>query len=106
MALTVDPPTARDHDDAFSIAREGDGLRLWVHIADVAHHVRAGGAIDREARRRAFSVYVPGQVEPMLPHELSSGVCSLQEGRDRRAVTVEMLLDAAARAGEPRSTAR
>jgi ribonuclease R len=102
VALTVDPPTARDFDDAFSIAREGDGLRLWVHIADVSFHVRSGGAIDRDASRRAFSVYMPGQVEPMLPHELSSGVCSLQEARDRRALTVEVLLDAQLRpAGDP-----
>jgi ribonuclease R len=101
-AITVDPPTARDFDDAFSIRREQDGLRLWVHIADVAHHVRPGGAIDRDARRRAFSVYVPGQVEPMLPHALSSGVCSLQEARDRRAVTVEVLLGPALEpVGEP-----
>jgi ribonuclease R len=100
--VTVDPPTARDFDDAISIRREGDGLRLWVHIADVSWHVRPGGAIDRDARQRAFSVYVPGQVEPMLPHSLSSGVCSLQEARDRRAVTVEVAIDAQLQLGEPR----
>ena len=100
--VTIDPPTARDFDDAISIRREDDGLRLWVHIADVSWHVRPGGAINRDARRRAFSVYVPGQVEPMLPHVLSSGVCSLQEARDRRAVTVEVPIDAQLRLGEPR----
>jgi ribonuclease R len=100
--VTVDPPTARDFDDAFSVREEGRGLRCWVHIADVSHHVRLGGALDRDARRRALSVYVPGQVEPMLPHELSSGVCSLQEGRDRRAVTVEVLFDETRQPGRPR----
>jgi ribonuclease R len=100
--VTIDPPTARDFDDAISIRREDDGLRLHVHIADVSWHVRPGGAIDRDARRRAFSVYVPGQVEPMLPHVLSSGVCSLQEARDRRAVTVEVPIDARLQLGEPR----
>jgi ribonuclease R len=100
--VTVDPPTARDFDDAFSLRQEGDRLRCWVHIADVAHHVRLGGPLDVDARRRALSVYVPGQVEPMLPHELSSGVCSLQEGHDRRAVTVEVLFDESLRPGRPR----
>ena len=75
-AVTVDPPDARDFDDAISVAREGDGVRVYVHIADVAVHVRRDGALDREAARRALSVYVPGQVEPMLPHELSTGVCA------------------------------
>ena len=58
--FTVDPATARDFDDAVSAQREGDGARVWVHIADVAAHVRPGSPLDLEARRRANSTYVPG----------------------------------------------
>ncbi len=65
-------------------------VRVWVHIADVAAHVPLGSAIDLEARRRSTSVYVPGTVEPMLPHALSSDACSLVPGAERLAVTVEM----------------
>jgi ribonuclease R len=92
--FTVDPLSARDFDDAISAetigAEEGEGIRIWVHIADVAAHVAPGSAVDREARRRATSVYVPGTVEPMLPLALSSDACSLVPGSDRAAVTVEM----------------
>ena len=70
--FTVDPETARDFDDAVSASADGDGIRLWIHIADVAAHVRPGTALDEEAERRANSVYVPGTVEPMLPLVLSS----------------------------------
>lgn len=94
--FTVDPVTARDFDDAVSAAPEGDGIRLWIHIADVAAHVRPGSVLDAEARRRASSTYVPGTVEPMLPLELSADVCSLVPGEDRLAVTAEVVLDAAA----------
>ena len=96
--FTVDPASARDFDDAISAERiEGAGgaVRLWVHIADVAAHVPAGSLLDREARRRATSVYVPGAVEPMLPHSLSSDACSLVPGKDRAAVTVELELHGA-----------
>lgn len=96
--FTVDPVTARDFDDAISAAAEGDGVRLWVHIADVAAHVRPGTTLDAEARRRANSTYVPGTVEPMLPLELSADVCSLVPGEDRLAVTAEILLGPAAEA--------
>ena len=58
--FTVDPATARDFDDAVSAAPDGDGIRLWIHIADVAAHVRPGSGLDDEAERRATSVYVPG----------------------------------------------
>jgi ribonuclease R len=95
--FTVDPATARDFDDAVSAQREGDGWRVWVHIADVAAHVRPGSPLDMEALRRANSTYVPGTVEPMLPHVLSSGACSLSPGVERLAVTAEMSLDSAAR---------
>jgi ribonuclease R len=91
--FTVDPATARDFDDAVSARREGDSVRLWIHIADVAAHVKPGSGLDREALRRANSTYVPGSVEPMLPELLSSGACSLSPGDERLAVTAEIELD-------------
>jgi ribonuclease R len=94
--FTIDPPTAKDFDDAISAqALEDGGIRVWVHIADVAAHVKPGGAVDREAFRRATSVYVPGLVEPMLPEALSNRACSLVPHEDRLAVTVEMDFDGA-----------
>jgi ribonuclease R len=90
--FTVDPATARDFDDAVSAQREGAGARVWIHIADVAAHVRPGSPLDVEARRRANSTYVPGAVEPMLPHALSSEACSLAPGVERLAVTAEIEL--------------
>jgi ribonuclease R len=90
--FTVDPATARDFDDAVSARREGDGVRLWIHIADVAAHVPPGSPLDEEARRRANSTYVPGAVEPMLPHALSEDACSLAPGVERLAVTAEIEL--------------
>ncbi len=94
--FTIDPPTARDFDDAVSAERAPSGrTRIWVHIADVAAHVRPGSLVDREAYRRATSVYVPGAVEPMLPEALSNGACSLVPGEDRPAVTVELEFDGA-----------
>ena len=95
--FTIDPPTARDFDDAISAEALDDGaIRVWVHIADVAAYVRPGGAVDREAFRRGNSVYVPGLVEPMLPEALSNRACSLVPGQDRLAVTVELEFDGAA----------
>ncbi len=88
--FTIDPPTARDFDDAISAERVDGFVRVWVHIADVAAHVRPGSHVDREAFRRATSVYVPGLVEPMLPEALSNQACSLVPHQDRLAVTVEM----------------
>jgi ribonuclease R len=92
--FTIDPTTAKDFDDAISCqpAEGGGGWTVWVHIADVSAYVSPRSPIDREAYRRATSVYVPGAVEPMLPHELSSGACSLVPDQDRLAVTVEMLV--------------
>ncbi len=95
--FTVDPASARDFDDAVSAQREGDGARVWIHIADVAAHVRPGSPLDQEARRRANSTYVPGAVEPMLPHALSSEACSLAPGVERLAVTAEIELGPEAR---------
>ncbi len=89
--FTIDPTTAKDFDDAISAERRGDGRwRIWVHIADVSAYVRPGSLVDREAARRATSVYVPGKVEPMLPEALSNGACSLRPGEDRLAVTIEL----------------
>ena len=88
--FTIDPTTAKDFDDAISAQREGDAIRVWVHIADVSAFVRPGRALDNEAYRRGTSVYVPGAVEPMLPEALSNRACSLVPGEDRMAVTVEM----------------
>jgi ribonuclease R len=90
--FTIDPDDAKDFDDAISARREDGGVRLWVHIADVTAYVRPGGALDREAQRRATSVYVPGAVEPMLPEVLSNQACSLRPGEERLAVTVELVL--------------
>ncbi len=98
--FTVDPATARDFDDAVSAEPEGDGVRLWIHIADVAAHVRPGSGLEKEAFRRANSVYVPGAVEPMLPSALSNEACSLVPGEERLAVTTEIELSSS---GEPRS---
>ncbi len=92
--FTIDPPSARDFDDAISAQwLEGGGVRVWVHIADVSAYVREGSPLDVEARARGTSVYVPGAVEPMLPQALSGDACSLVPGRDRLAVTVELELD-------------
>jgi len=82
--ITIDPVDARDFDDAISLERRDDGsFVLGVHIADVAHFVPEGGALDLEARDRATSVYLPGTVIPMLPELLSNGLCSLQEREPR-----------------------
>jgi ribonuclease R len=94
--FTIDPPTARDFDDAISAEVLDDrAVRVWVHIADVAAHVPAGSPVDREAFRRGTSVYVPAAVEPMLPEALSNRACSLVPFQDRLAVTVELELDGA-----------
>jgi len=97
VAYTVDPETAKDFDDALSFQREPEGIRAWVHIADVSYFVGAGSPLDRGAARRAFSTYVPGAVAPMLPHELADDACSLRPHQDRLCVTVELPPN-----GEPR----
>ncbi|MGH3002396.1 MAG: RNB domain-containing ribonuclease [Gaiellaceae bacterium] len=90
LTYTVDPDTAKDFDDALSFRREPDGIRAWVHIADVSYYVGAGTSLDRGASERAFSTYVPGRVAPMLPHELADDLCSLRPQQDRLCVTVEL----------------
>jgi ribonuclease R len=90
VTYTVDPETAKDFDDALSFRREPDGIRAWVHIADVSQFVGAGTPLDHGAARRGFSTYVPGTVAPMLPHELADDLCSLRQGEDRLCVTVEI----------------
>jgi ribonuclease R len=91
-AFTIDPDTARDFDDAISVQREGAGFRAHVHIADVSYFVDEDGAIEREARRRTSSLYLPLFAEPMLPAALSSDLCSLVPREPRKCVTVEFAL--------------
>ena len=103
LAFTIDPETARDFDDAISVRREpGGGLRAWVHIADVSYFVPAGSPLDRGAAARGFSVYVPGRVAPMLPHELADDLCSLRPHEDRLCLTVEIPFGESLEPGEPR----
>ncbi len=89
FTLTIDPLDARDFDDAISLSTlENGDLEIGVHIADVSHYVRSGTALDQEARKRANSTYLVGEVVPMLPHSLSSGLCSLIESEDRLVKSV------------------
>lgn len=92
--FTCDPTSARDYDDALSLDIDRKGNRvLGVHIADVSHFVRPGSALDREAYKRSTSVYLCDRVVPMLPEELSNGVCSLVPNEDRLAFSVFMTFD-------------
>ena len=107
--LAIDPRDARDHDDAIWATPDDDpanpgGYRAIVAIADVSFYVRPGGPLDREARRRGNSVYFPDQVVPMLPHVLSSGVCSLKQGEDRAALACHLRIDKAGKVSDWRFT--
>jgi ribonuclease R len=94
FAITIDPDDARDFDDAIHVEKiENGGWRLGVHIADVAAYVEPESALDREARRRGNSVYLPDRVIPMLPERLSNGVCSLNPGVDRLTHSVFIHFD-------------
>jgi ribonuclease R len=93
--VTIDGETARDFDDAVLVRDNGDGaFELQVHIADVAHYVRKGTAIDLEARLRGNSVYFPDRAIPMLPQELSTDICSLRPNEDRLVLSCIMQIDA------------
>ncbi len=96
--VTIDPVDAKDHDDAvYAHADEDpanpDGWVVWVAIADVAAYVLPGSSLDRDGRDKGNSTYFPDRVEPMLPHVLSSGLCSLQEGENRATLAVRMVFD-------------
>ena len=94
--ITIDPWDARDHDDACCVIPNKDGsFALWVAIADVAHYVTPGSALDREALKRGNSTYFPDRVVPMLPDRLSGDLCSLHEGVERACIAVEMQVDTA-----------
>ncbi len=94
LIITIDPEQSRDFDDALSIHEEKGFRVVGVHIADVSHFVQPGSALDVEARKRGTSVYLPDMVLPMLPEQLSNGICSLNPGRDRLAFSVMMKVDA------------
>jgi ribonuclease R len=91
--VTIDGETARDFDDAVMVTERAGGYELQVHIADVAEYVRAGTDLDLEARLRGTSVYFPDRAIPMLPLELSTGICSLRPGEDRLVLSCVMQLD-------------
>ena len=93
--VTIDPEDARDHDDAvWAGPTTGGGHEILVAIADVAHYVTPGSALDKEALKRGNSAYFPDRVVPMLPEELSADLCSLKEGVDRPVLAVRMVFDA------------
>src|SRR5205823_10965517 len=100
--VTIDPDDARDFDDAIHVQEIKGGWRLGVHIADVSAYVKPGGALDREARRRGNSVYLPDRVIPMLPQRLSNGVCSLRPDVDRLTYSVFIDFDKNGRAKNAR----
>ncbi len=83
LVITIDPADAKDHDDAVWVEAKRDGWRLAVHIADVSHYIRPGSSLDREAAERGNSTYLVDRVLPMLPVELSNGICSLKPHVDR-----------------------
>ncbi|MBN0919301.1 ribonuclease R [[Mycoplasma] gypis] len=94
FTTTIDGDDTKDYDDAISCQKNPDGTyKLWVHIADVSYYVKENDDIDKEALQRGTSIYLPDRVIPMLPFELSNGICSLNPNEERCAMTLELFLD-------------
>ncbi|WP_448587954.1 ribonuclease R [Thermocrinis sp.] len=94
LCFTIDPPKAKDFDDAVAIEKTPEGnYRLWVHIADVSYFVKEGSAIDKEAFERGFTFYLPDRALHMLPERLSGDLCSLRPEEDKLAFTCEMVFN-------------
>ena len=93
LVFTIDGEDAKDLDDAICIKEEKKGYKVSIHIADVSHYVTEGSKLNEEAIKRGTSIYTPGKVVPMLPRVLSNGICSLNEGEERLALSVDVFLD-------------